>query len=115
MPDTTPSRDELRARIESGVASDDEIAAYLGPDLMNELNAQFTNDASLANDIQGWYDAVMAPLGISYETTKRLYTGCLTIDDFVAGLDARQQAAFDADFERLQARWQHHLSKLGRS
>ena len=115
MSDTSLTRDKLKFRIEAGIASDAEIAAYLGPDLMNELNAQFTDDVSLARDIQGWYDAVMAPLGVSYETTKRLYTGRLTIDDFVAGLDAGQQAAFDADFERLQTQWQHHLSKLGRS
>ena len=115
MSDTTPSRDELRARIESGVASDDEIAAYLGPDLTNELNAQFSDPYDLERQIDDWYHAVMKPLGISRAATADLYTGRVTIAEFDGALTDEQRRTFEAKFESLQAAYQARLDRREQS
>ena len=109
MPDTSLSRDELKTRIESGVASDDEIAAYLGPDLTNELNAQFSDPYDLERQIDDWYNAVMKPLGISRDATANLYTGRTTIAEFDDALTDEQRRTFEANFESLQAAYQAKL------
>ena len=111
MSDTSLTRDELKAHIEAGIASDDEIATYLGPDLMNELNAQFTDEYSLDDQVRDWYDAVMRPLGIPLKTTRALYTGQMTIGEFAASLTKEQTATFEARYEGLQTAYQHRLDE----
>ena len=102
---------ELKRKIESGAASDDEIAEFLGPDLVNELNAQWSDPNVLEDEFNKWYEMVMKPIGIERDAAYNMFTGKTTIESFAESLTVEQQERFDERFEELQGAYQRAVDE----
>lgn len=92
-----------------GSASDDELAEFLGADLMNQLAAQWRGPEQSRRLFAHWYVDVMKPLGIALDPAFKLFTGAITIDAFVNTLSENMLDTFIEQYPVLQARHQARI------
>ena len=100
---TTNEDPAVPAAVAAGAATDNELAAWLGPDLMNRLAAAFRGETQTRRAFGAWYAAVAGPLGIERDAALELFTGELAIDDFAAAMPEHQLNGFIERFPKLQA------------
>lgn len=94
---------EVPANIAAGVATDAELADWLGPDLMNRLATTFRGEEATRRAFGTWYADVAGPLGIDPDPARALFTGELEIDEFAATMPEEQLEDFLERFPDLQA------------
>ena len=100
---------ELLADVKTGRATDDQLAEFVGPDLMIELGTQWRSDIENAHLFANWYSDVAEPLGVPRDAAENLFYGRVAIEEFVDGLS---EDVIDAFLERFEGLQRKHLLKL---
>lgn len=105
------AHDEAVAAMQGGYATDEQLADALGitPDVMNKLAAQWRGPEETRREFLDWYGAVLKPLNIPADPAFEMFSGDLSIDDFVAGLTEKQVERFTNEFPGLQEKYQATL------
>lgn len=94
----------------SGQATLEDIADWLGSDVMIALGAMFTDPHVTERAFQRWYAAVLEPIGgLDIGRARALYTGQITAEDFCCGLDEDTLDRFCDQYPALQRAYQDHL------
>ena len=101
--------EELRTLVLTGLADDDELAEFFGPDLMNQLANQWRDENHTRRLFTAWYVDVMGPLGIEPAPAFAMFKGETTINDFVGTLD---EALLDDFLERFPALQEEHQTRI---
>jgi len=94
-----------------GSATDDQLAAFFGPDLMNELAARWRGPDTTRYLFNEWFHDVMQPIGIPRDDAFALFTGQTTIEDFTLSLDETLLDVFLTKFPELQQRHQDRIDR----
>jgi len=103
---TDKQRDALYKAIVSGDATDEQIAEYIGTDMMNRLEYQTIGDFHSRNDFYKWYEAVLKPLDIDFNQAYKMFIGQISIAEFTNGLSEEQADKFREEFPQLQQAYQ---------
>ena len=93
---------ELLTNIKAGRATDDQLAEFIGPDLMIKWGVQWQPEIENAMTFIDWYNVVAKPLGVPRGAAKNLFYGRIRIKEFVAELSDDVLDAFLERFEDLQ-------------
>ena len=94
-----------------GGATDEELAQFFSSDLMNQLAAQWRDPETTRRLFAEWYVNVLKPIGIPPEPALKLFTGELTINDFVELLDETLLDTFLEKYPDLQAKHQARIDR----
>ena len=105
---TSTSLDEA---IESGSATDEQLAEWFGPDLLNKLAAQHRGFDESKRVFALWHQAVTLPIGLRAQDAFNLFIGNTSINDFVKQLDDDVLDTFVDRFPDLQAEYQRKLDQ----
>ena len=93
---------KLLADVKAGRATDDQLAEFIGPDLMIRWGVQWRPKIESAMTFIDWHNNVTKPLGVPRDAAKNLFYGRVRIKEFVAGLSDDALDAFLERFEDLQ-------------
>ena len=89
--------------------SSEHLSEIFGADLMNQLAAHWRGPQETLRVFEEWFAAVMAPIGVPRESAFKMFTGAVTIDDFVDGLD---EELLDTFLERYPALQQVYQARI---
>lgn len=105
------SHEELYDLIVSGKATDEDIAEYLGPQLMMELGAQWMGERATQYAFRRWYRLVMEPIGIDEDLCFQLFTGQISSQEFDDQLHPQLRERFLRLYEPLQQEYLIRFNK----
>ena len=106
------NRAELQEFIMAGQATTAELEEHFGPDLMNQLAAQWRGEDETQRLFRNWYNDVIAPIGLDRAKAFALFTGAITIEEYAASLTSIQAKRFIALFPDLQTAHEDKLARL---
>lgn len=101
--------DEFKLVIHDDEALLHDLEERFGADLMNQLAAQWREPDVTRSLFRAWHKAVTEPIGVPAKTAGELFTGIITIEEFVETLDDHLLDAFVEQFPQLQAAFQATL------
>lgn len=104
-----PTREALRTAVLEGTATDEELAEFFGPDLMNQLAHRWRGQDLSRSLFTQWFRDVIGPLGLEAAPAWRMFSGQDTIEKFAASLTPEQAERFVEEYPTLQARHQARI------
>lgn len=101
--------DELRTKVLDGIATDEELTEFFGPDLMNELAHQWRGEDASRSLFTQWYRDVIGPIGLDAKAAWRMFSGVDSIEQYVDTLTAEEAERFVELYPDLQAAHQARI------
>lgn len=102
-------QDDLHAKVLDGAATDEELAQFFGPDLMNELAHRWRGEDVSRSLFTQWFRDVIGPIGLQAEPAWAMFSGKMSIEEYAAGMDEEQVERFVQMYPELQAAHQARI------